>query len=460
MPYLHQHYRQRNPHAIAAHQSGARFLVICTGRRGGKTTLAPEEGLHRIYTQDLPAAMRRPYNPGNARPGSAEWWRRPPRLRYWAVAPEFSLIDEMKARFSQAIPRELIAHQSTSPPAWWLHPDVLIEFKSAHNPDNLRSVGCHGIFLDEAAFMHPEAWKGALRYCLSDTGGWCIATTTPMGRNWFYEDFIRPAEEGQPEYSFHTWVTEDNARWNELPELLADVELARKTMAPEYFRREMEASLDAFIGQVFVEWDSRKYGLRGDELEKRRAVGFRRVLGGADWGFSNPGCLGVVGLGELFSLRLDEVYKKSELVEDFWAPEALRLMSVYGFREWICDPAEPDNLLRFKKAGNKLGISVTGHRNFGSGKFDEHPRSVLSGIRLMASQIHQGRLLYDATRCADFGEEMTNYVWDTRSSRHTDKGTDAVMLENPAPHQADHAIATERYVLTHGLRPAGVVGLR
>lgn len=420
--------------------------------------MAPEEAAERIYGWDLPKAIQRPYNSGNARRGTAEWWRRPPRLHYWAVAPEYNLLDELKRCFMRAIPGELIEHQNTGANSWWLKPDILLEFKSAKHWDNLRSVGLNGLILDEAARIHPRAWVDSLRPCLSDKGGWLIAISTPTGRNWFYDELIKLAEEGEQGYSYHTWKTIDNAIHNDIAPLLADIDLARKTLPDEFFKREYEASLDAFMGQIYMEWDDERFSLP----VLPQGIQFRRILGGADWGFANPGCLGVVGFTETSAYRLDETYRKSELVEDFWAPEALRLMDEYHFDEWVCDPAEPDNLMRFRNAGRNKGISVVGHRNYGSGKFDEHARNVMSGIRQMASAIHQGRLYCIKDRTRDFRREMSTYHWDNSPSAAKEQygSVDTLgLIERPAPHQPDHAVTTQRYCMTYDGKPSALRAL-
>ena len=434
---LHQNYQQRNAKAIAAHACGARFLCIVTGRRGGKTTLSVEEFLERIFA-DLEATHHIPYLPGAVRPGTAEWWRRKPRLHYWVVAHTYDLLAEFKRILFAALPPELCEHVDNSQNTLWIWPDILIDFKSGVHHEKLRSAGLNGLLMDEGQLMHDDAWQGTIRPLLSDKNGWAIVTATPNGRNWLHRDLVAPAQKGEPGYAFHTWHTVDNTN---VPGLVAEVEMAKRTMAPEFFRREYEASFDAFTGQVFKGWD------RGKHVLKEIPNDFKplRILGGADWGWSNPGCLGVTMFGQLCSVRVAEVYESSELVEDFWAPKAVELMQKWNFRHWIADPESPADIRRFQKAGRTAGLRITGHRNVGSGRYDEHMRNIMFGIKLMASRIHQNRL-FSLADCPAFANEMEEYVWEKHSK--------AGYVERPAMHQRDHTIDTERYTQTTFAQPA------
>ena len=96
-------------------------------------------------------------------------------------------------------------------------------------------------------------------------------------------------------------------------------------------------------------------------------------------------------------------------------------------------------------------MNVTGHRNYGSGKFDEHARSVLAGIRLTAALIHQGKLRIVKGKCPNLLRELRTYRWATTPGGQ--------QLEHPAPHQSDHAITALRYVLSYAGKPAGLRAL-
>ena len=235
-------------------------------------------------------------------------------------------------------------------------------------------------------------------------------------------------------YSAHTWKSLDNIR---APGLAEEVERARLELPPEHFEREWEANRQAFIGQVYKAFKANRHVF--DELPD--TVRFQRVLGGADWGTSNPGCLlaaGITGGDRPHVWVRDEVYSASMLVEDFWVPEAKKINARRKFNDWVGDPAEPDNILRMQHAG----VRMDKHRNFASGGWDEHARSIMAGIRTMASLIHQGRFHVHKS-CVNLIDELENYVWDRTSA--------GLQLDRPKAHQKDHAVTTARYIVTSAL---------
>jgi hypothetical protein len=424
--------------ARAVHASPARFKIIVTGRRASKTTTAAEQFLHQIYCWDLPRRLSW-YSPGAAPYGTAEWWKRRPRLHYWIVGPTFKLLEETQRALLAAMPPEALEHANTGSRTWWLRPDIYVQFISAKDHQKLVSVGLDGIWLEEAALIHPQAWQGRLRQTLANKAGWAIVTSTPMGRNWLYTDLVEPALRGEEGYQFFTWRTVDN---DQVPALRAEVERDRRIMPAAYFKREYEASFEAFMGQVFAEW-----GAAHELPELPEGLVFHRRTGGQDWGTSKPGAQEVIGTSALGAAYVvDEEYAAGKLVENFWAPSAVRLTKKWGIGEWICDPAEPDNIIRLRRAG----LRCRKHTNLDwTGKFEEHDRSVMAGVRQLALMAQAGRLFALKKNAPHFCEEMRNLVWDESNSLV--KGEE--WEESLAPNQKDHGFDAARYAITATMRP-------
>lgn len=66
----------------------------------------------------------------------------------------------------------------------WTH--SLVRFRSLDNPDNARGHTAHGVVIDEAADINPEAFHKVLRPMMLDTKGIFWAIGTPKGHNWFW----------------------------------------------------------------------------------------------------------------------------------------------------------------------------------------------------------------------------------------------------------------------------------
>jgi hypothetical protein len=160
------------PHARRAFLDDAQFLLMLAGRRGAKTHTGGRRFLRKIYGCDLPRFISAPYNPGAARRGTAVWWKRRPRLHYWVVAETYNLLKEPMRYLLEFLPYELLEHVDNTENAFWLRPDILVEFKTAHDPRRLVGSGLNGIWLVEAARMSPAAWPGFMQPLIVANGGW------------------------------------------------------------------------------------------------------------------------------------------------------------------------------------------------------------------------------------------------------------------------------------------------
>ena len=70
-----------------------------------------------------------------------------------------------------------------------------ILYRSLDNPDNARGHTADGVVMDEAAYIHRKAWNEVLRPMLIDTNGWAWGIGTPCGRNWYWEEHVKAADD-------------------------------------------------------------------------------------------------------------------------------------------------------------------------------------------------------------------------------------------------------------------------
>lgn len=188
----------------------ARFKVVVIGRRGGKTETAIQ------LTVDK--ALKKPG-------------------LYWFIAPTYRQVKSIIwVRFKQVLrhdnywkfnEQELSALHTMS--------GTRVELRGADNPDMLKGVGLDGIVLDEAALMKQNAWTEVIRPMLADKLGWALFITTPKGRNWVYDLYIKGLQgiENWKSWSFPTkinkYISED------------EIEQAKKDMSDRLFRQEFLA---------------------------------------------------------------------------------------------------------------------------------------------------------------------------------------------------------------------------
>jgi predicted phage terminase large subunit-like protein len=212
-------------HQRAILLSGARFKVVCAGRRFGKTLL----GLVAVLGGHGPLGPDgRPLYRGAAH-GAAIWW----------IAPTFAIAGKIWRDVKAALrdwggelAKNEVERRIDFPSGGSL------TIKSAHEPDALRGEGLDGIVVDEAAFVPETAWTLALRPALADRRGWAIFISTPSGRNWFHVlHEAAPKTDG-----WECWTRPTSANPTIAP---AELEAARTSLGAAAFAREFEASFDA-----------------------------------------------------------------------------------------------------------------------------------------------------------------------------------------------------------------------
>lgn len=141
-----------------------------------------------------------------------------------------------------------------------------VHFRTAEDPESLRGAGLDIMWIDEAAFIpNVRAWEVS-EPAISDKEGILITSSTPSGKNWFYETFwndeaLKDNDIGRVEYRTIDNPFYPRARWDRLA----------RTMHPMIFRQEMMAAFDAFQGrELMADW--LKYYTLGEERDDMIAV--------------------------------------------------------------------------------------------------------------------------------------------------------------------------------------------
>jgi predicted phage terminase large subunit-like protein len=133
-----------------------------------------------------------------------------------------------------------------------------VEFRSADDPQSLRGAGLDILWIDESAFIaNREAWDVVFP-ALTDREGIVITTTTPNGKNWFWELFFT-GEALEDDHQFRVEYTSiDNPYF---PKRMW--EYALKHYHPVMFRQEFMAAFDAMAG-IALQGDWLKYFVLGN----------------------------------------------------------------------------------------------------------------------------------------------------------------------------------------------------
>lgn len=418
------------PHAKqkAFHRSKARFKILTAGARAGKTYAAAREFIRRIWEDRA------------AKEG---------RLRYWVVAPNYSLvlvaIQEVATilngnnEIDDPVPNWVVKNWNKSSRILVLNGDVTITFKSAANPLTLVSAGLDGFWIDEAARMKAEAWRGNLRMRISDRDGWAILSTTPLGKNWYYDDIYllgcRDHEFYSDQYeNFHFKTADNTSR----PNLVDEVKRAKLELPKAYYMREYEASFDTFVGQIYEELEEIHLV---DEVP--RGIRFVRHSAGFDFGWNQAAYVnhGIDQFGDWWLLKSEQKPRISVVADDkhtmTWAKKILedigdkRGLTVYG------DSADPEGIHSLRRSGVPIRKAE---------------KAVIRGIDYTSALIHpvNGKPRYHILKsCKNAYDQLLNYQWD----EHND-----VIIDRPAPNQIDHLCDAIRYACYSDYKRFGEVG--
>jgi len=187
-------------------KSKAREIVICAGRRWGKSAISGY-----IATLTFLQGM------ADIKKGKKD------SIKIWIVAPTYELskkvfsyivnfLRKTDTRFDQYVKDRPLPQIEVSDNVW-------IQCKSADNPKGLLGEELDLLIIDEAANIGKRIWYD---YLLPATAsktrlGRTIFISTPRGKNWFYDLYLQAKEKGG---AFHFTSLEgievDNKQWERL----------------------------------------------------------------------------------------------------------------------------------------------------------------------------------------------------------------------------------------------------
>lgn len=217
------------------HDSPAKWRLLMCGRRWGKDIASVNELIRCVV--ELWQGRR-----GKNLPLT-------PLVHAWIIAPTYKLAKQDWRELKRYMPAELVVKTNESDMVLSLPDDVLIECRSADNPQSLVSVGLDVVLITEAGIIPDLAWEQSIQPLLVSPGraGLAIINGTPKGTGtWSHALYLA----GQDP------LEEDIASWNfssyESPYAdPADLDRLRKTMPQRWFEQEILAVFLEGGGGVF-----------------------------------------------------------------------------------------------------------------------------------------------------------------------------------------------------------------
>lgn len=344
------HSVQRAVHS-AKKQNEGRFRVVCAGRRTGKSTL----GGHELTVEAIRAYYRSDIDPLDH------------RAEFWIVGPEYSDAEkEFRVLWSDL--QKLGMDKYFDHPGTYYNPEngqmdlsmyggkFQVHCKSAKYPNSLVGEALEGVILAEAAKLKPSIWHKYIRPMLADYRGWAMMTSTPEGRNWFYDLWRMGQDPENPDW----WSVRMPSWSNDIlfPEGRNDPEIASMSagMSQEKFNQEIGADFTEFVGRVFKNFDEEIH------INDYKINPAWPTYAAIDYGWTNPFVWlliqvdpfdNVYVVGEHYETNLTTEENIREIQAKGLAPAGLKM--IYPDPASPSDTAVVRNMLRVRSASNTGG---------------------------------------------------------------------------------------------------------
>ena len=380
-------------------RSTARFRVICSGRRWGKTTLSVEEIKGLAVSKESRIAY---IAPTYQQARDIAW-----EILIKELKPIAVKINESRL---EIVVRTLDGKQS------W------IALRGWESIESLRGQHFDLLVLDEVAMMRNfwSIWQEVLTPTLTDTKGQAIFISTPRGFNHFYDLYRleHDKKRGQGFQSFH-FTSFDNPH---IPK--EELENARKQITEDRFCQEYLADFRKTEGLVYKEFNRLYHTYK--ELPPITVV--EKILG-IDFGYTNPTCI----------LTVLKDYKGNYWIEDEWYKTGRTSAQIAEVAKQMkpnvvyADPEAPEKIKDLELAGLYCREVIKGKD------------SISSGIDQVRELFKQGRL--------NINQNCLNLIFELETYHYPDKKSEHNEAENPVA-ENNHAclVGDTMITMANGLK--------
>lgn len=284
----------------------------------------------------------------------------------------------------------------------------VIWFGTANEPDSLYGTDLAWFGGDEIALWKKRAFDNMLdRLRQPGFEHKCWATYTPYGKGWWCDYF---EDAGLANSELFRISSRDN------PVTSQDyIDSLASRYTGKWALQYIEGVPQEFEGLI---WG----GLIGCDYGGDLPAKWKRIVGGVDWGWTNPSVLLLVGEdldGRPWTFGEDwETMRHPEAMAD----AAVKLQEQYPVDTWYCDPSEPGNIATFRAKGLNA---------------QKAENAVLPGIAAVDRAIADGMRVVD---CPHLLAE--SYCWQQKA--------DGTFAQDKPQKQDDHCADGLRYAIYSG----------
>lgn len=164
-----------------------RFLVLCAGRRWGKSKIGAARALREARGD---------------RPKKVLW-----------VAPLYKIVKRGYEAVVDQIPEGQLSKPAPSSAGFDAGRAIKLEFKNgstiefftAQNAEGMLGASFDYLIMDEAATLKEHVWTQIIRPTLADRQGGALFISTPRGKNWFYKLWNRGQSQDDNDKIYRSW---------------------------------------------------------------------------------------------------------------------------------------------------------------------------------------------------------------------------------------------------------------
>lgn len=208
------HDKQKQIHVSCSDKQDNFWTIVVSGRQAGKSMAAKNQALYWALKN----------------PGCKIWYITPVESQALAVYTDiFMALSSTGIIKSKKASKGQIEIKLTN--------GSLIEFKSASSENSLRGASVNYCIVDEAAFIKKETIEQVIVPVLTAAGKKGLILSTPKGKNWFYQYYLRGLDKNNKDYKSFKFLSTDNPSAN-----ISLIEMFKQSMPPAVFEQE-------FLGQ-------------------------------------------------------------------------------------------------------------------------------------------------------------------------------------------------------------------
>lgn len=333
--------------------------------------------------------------------------------------------------------------------------------KSAKYPDSLVGEGLAGVIMAEAAKLKERVWSKYIRPTLADYRGWALLTSTPEGKNWFYERWKMGQDPARPTWDSWRMPSWRNPHVYRQRTQTKDVQEAMKfrqagqplpsalearidseiielmyDLTPETFNQEIGALFTEFVGRVFKDFDEEVHV--GDFPFDPSW----ETYGAVDYGFTNPNVWLLIQVGPFGEVRVvGEFYRSGQTIDEFAIDVQANGLVPRSLIRFYPDPSSP---------ADSTYLSKTFHANIGGGtggELNERLDAIRKYLRVPRTlqylpEGHPERIpkLMVDRRCVNLIREMSEYRYPKSAEEAKQQGRNAPELPMKKDDHAPEAL--------------------